>query len=465
MSLRGLDERLTALQETTTQLRELIDRLAKLDFQPGAGLPLDMDDESSVSGELSAEIGQILRNGLEEQELLTEEVQFVRPEGAEKIRLREGVERLGSELASCRTHFRKARLSARDNLAQARKLERRLLIQSYSLPVPSEPASPGSKDVSEEASSPTLRSPQRLHSTKHTHAYHHNQSSLSAEDQQTVGASNNVTSALRRTHDLIAAELFRSEYAHQTLTESSAALRELDESYSSLDSMLASSRDLLGTLLRSQKSDTWYLQTALYMLLATGAWLLFRRILYGPMWWLVWLPLRVLFGVGTRAGSAVMMHHRSAPGESATASVGGGGAGADGGSVSVDGLPGEDLVTVTAQVGSASPSGRDGVADVVTDQIAQVVDAVREADELGNVGEKDADERSDDQPRNPMKRMWEEPQEELKEEEEVVEEMTDGESDDQPRNPKKRIWEEPQEEAKRDNEAEVVQETQQRDEL
>lgn len=99
MSLRDLDERLTALQETTTQLRELIDRLAKLDFQPGAGLPLDMDDESSVSGELSAEIGQILRNGLEEQELLTEEVQFVRPEGAEKMRLREGVERLGSELA------------------------------------------------------------------------------------------------------------------------------------------------------------------------------------------------------------------------------------------------------------------------------------------------------------------------------------------------------------------------------
>ncbi|KAG6225225.1 hypothetical protein E4U48_003339 [Claviceps purpurea] len=463
MSLRGLDERLTALQETTTQLRELIDRLAKLDFQPGAGLPLDMDDESSVSGELSAEIGQILRNGLEEQELLTEEVQFVRPEGAEKMRLREGVERLGTELASCRTHFRKARLSARDNLAQARKLERRLLIQSYSLPVPSEPDSPGSKDTPEEASSPTLRSPQRLH---HTHAYHHNQSSLSAEDQQTVGASNNVTSALRRTHDLIAAELFRSEYAHQTLTESSAALRELDESYSSLDSMLASSRDLLGMLLRSQKSDTWYLQTALYMLLATGAWLLFRRILYGPMWWLVWLPLRVLFGVGTRAGSAVMMHHRSAPGESATASVGGGGAGAgaDGGSVSVDGLPGEDLVT--AQVGSASPSGRDGVAEVVTDQIAQVVDAVREADELGNVGEKDADEESDDQPRNPMKRMWEEPQEELKEEEvEEMEEMADGESDDQPRNPKKRMWEEPQEEAKREDEAEVVQETQQRDEL
>lgn len=46
--------------------------------------------------------------------------------------------------------------------------------------------------------------------------------------------------------------------------------------------MLKKSRDLLGTLLRSQKSDTWYLETAFYILLATLAWLLFRRILYGP---------------------------------------------------------------------------------------------------------------------------------------------------------------------------------------
>ena len=115
-----------------------------------------------------------------------------------------------------------------------------------------------------------------------------------------------MTNALRRTHDIIQAELARSEFAHQTLTESSAALKELNESYSSLDTMLANSRSLLGTLVQSQKSDTWYLQTAVYMLLTTFCWLFFRRILYGPLWWLVWLPLRVLFGVGTTAGGAVM---------------------------------------------------------------------------------------------------------------------------------------------------------------
>lgn len=97
MSFEGLQERLSALQETTTQLRELVDRLANLKFQPGS-VPVGADEESSVSGELSAEIGQILRSGLEEHELLQEEVRYVRPDGHEKTRLQDGVERLGKEL-------------------------------------------------------------------------------------------------------------------------------------------------------------------------------------------------------------------------------------------------------------------------------------------------------------------------------------------------------------------------------
>ena len=147
-------------------------------------------------------------------------------------------------------------------------------------------------------------------------------SSLSEEDQQTVGASNNVTTALRRTHDLIASELSRSEFAHETLVESSAALKQLNESYGSLDTMLASSRDLLGTLVRSQKSDTWYLQTAMYMLMVTGAWLVFRRLLYGPIWWLVLFPLRILFGVGSTATKAILPKG-SAPNQSGKVDVGG----------------------------------------------------------------------------------------------------------------------------------------------
>ncbi|KND95098.1 hypothetical protein TOPH_00136 [Tolypocladium ophioglossoides CBS 100239] len=391
MSLEGLQERLTALQETTTQLRDLIDRLANLEFQPGA-VPLGTEEESSVSGELSAEIGQILRSGLEEQELLREEVRYVRPEGHDKARLQDGVDRLGGELACHRGAFRKARLAAKQSLERAERQERELLVQSFSVPV-SEATSPAL--ANDEAPGPIVYRPVR-----YTQQREHKRSRLSEEDQQTVGASSNVTNALRRTHDLIAAELSRSEFAHQTLTESYAALKQLNESYTSLDSMLARSRDLLGTLLRSQKSDTWYLQTALYMLLVTGAWLVFRRILYGPMWWLVWLPMRILFGVGTRAGSAVMQG-KSGPGETGRVQVGG-----EGANVPVEGLPNDDLPT--AQVGQET--GRrlqDGDADSMVDGVGKIIDAAKEAAGRGAAdGETDAGvERG-----NSKKRMWEETQ-------------------------------------------------------
>lgn len=231
---------------------------------------------------------------------------------------------------------------------------------------------------------------------RHQFTQQHEQSSLTEDDQQIVGASSNVTSALRRTHDLIAAELDRSEYAHQTLTESSAALKQLNESYGDLDTMLASSKDLLGTLLRSQKSDTWYLQTAMYMLMVTGAWLLFRRILYGPLWWLVWLPVRLLFGTGVKVGGAVMQG-RSVLGESGKTEVG-----QDNQQIPVDGLPSEDLPT--AKVGDETT---DGNARSVLEDVDKIVDAVNEADKLGNLpDEKEGDVHG---ARNPKKRMWEEP--------------------------------------------------------
>lgn len=117
-----------------------------------------------------------------------------------------------------------------------------------------------------------------------------------------MGASHDVTQSLRQTHDLMASELSRSEFAHRTLTESTRALADLSESYAGLDSLLATSRDLLGALFRSQKTDTWYLETSFWLLVVTVAWLVFRRWLYGPLWWLVWLPLQLVF----RGGAAVV---------------------------------------------------------------------------------------------------------------------------------------------------------------
>ncbi|KJZ72589.1 hypothetical protein HIM_07948 [Hirsutella minnesotensis 3608] len=377
MSLHVLQQRLTALQETTAQLRELIDRLANLKFQPGS-VPLDTEEENSPSGELSAEIGLVLRTGLEEQELLQEEVKYARPEGHDKARLQEGVERLGTQLSSQRSAFRKARLAAKKSLEKAQKLERELLIQSFSRPV-SECATPSSGNG--ETPAPVLRRPRGQ-----THQQ---------QQQQ-------ATAADARPHC------------------GGAVAKRLNESYTSLDSMLASSRDLLGTLLRSQKSDTWYLQTALYMLAVTGAWLLFRRILYGPMWWLVWLPLRLLFGVGSKAGSAVLRSRGNAPGERAASAH----VGDEGGRIRVDGLPNDDLPIV--KVGHESDAGSDNIhLDAVIEKAREIADAAKEKgaqtegkDSVSDDAKQSADDVAEgtaekeanpkEEAKNTKKRMWEE---------------------------------------------------------
>lgn len=234
-------------------------------------------------------------------------------------------------------------------------------------------------------SSPAPESEQVPLITRHPRHNQYQTSSLSEGDQQTVGASSNVTNALRRTHDLIAAELARSEFAHETLTESSAALKQLNESYTSLDTMLANSKDLLGTLLRSQKSDTWYLQTALYMLMVTGAWLVFRRLLYGPLWWFVWLPFKIFYGTGTTVGSAVW-HGVSGPGESSKVQMGEG----NGQVVDVKGIQNEGLPT--ANVGQDTGVVVEDDPDSLVNQVGKIVDAVKEAEELGSIPEEKQDD-------------------------------------------------------------------------
>lgn len=116
-----------------------------------------------------------------------------------------------------------------------------------------------------------------------------------------VAASSDLTRSLHRARTLVQDELARSMALHETLTDSTAQLRQLGGTYNRMEEMLASSRDLLGVLMKSTKSDTWYLETTFWLLVGTLGWLIFRRWLYGPLWWLVWLPLRIVFRTGSRA--------------------------------------------------------------------------------------------------------------------------------------------------------------------
>jgi len=100
---------------------------------------------------------------------------------------------------------------------------------------------------------------------------------------------------LLQTKALLSSEVQRSHLAHEAFNQSTRELKNLTTQYTDLNSLLTSSKNLLGTLVKTQKSDEWYLQTAFYILCVTVGWLVYRRFLYGPTWWLIWLPLKLFY--------------------------------------------------------------------------------------------------------------------------------------------------------------------------
>ncbi|KXX77895.1 Protein transport protein sec20 [Madurella mycetomatis] len=434
-SLDTLQERLAALQETTGQLKDLIDRLANIKFQPGS-VPLSTSDEDNVATELGVEISQILREEEEDLELLQEEIIDLRSgrpgSDAEhrKTRLKEGAQRLEAELKDCRTAFRRAQISARRSLEAARKLERSLLLASYAASANASPAAstilsnPSSsngdntttsqQDLAPDATDPRDKlfpasARRRLNRNGH-------KDPNSSQNSDLITTSSDVTLALRRTHALIAGEVAKSAFASQTLAESSAALAELQRSYEGLDGLLNRSRDLVSALVTAQKSDTWYLQAALRLLLCTLAWLVFRRFLYGPLWWLVWLPLRTGFrvskGVVSSRGSQLPHHQQQSSAGLGRMEVIG--PGSDGpGRGTVVGV-GEEGAVPTVKVGGEAEGKAEGEAegdpDSMVEKVGKMVEDTlnqreAEADEANRTGGEGDEEESKP---NPMKRMWEE---------------------------------------------------------
>lgn len=274
MSFESLQKCLVTLQETTSQISVLIAHLGAIKFPPETS---KQEAERDVT-ELNDEIAQSLKEQAEDLELLDQEVKDMadgRPGSdtqAAKQRLQERCTRAAQDLKQARTEYSKSQRTAIRTLRLMERAKRELHIQSLLNP-PKQDDSNGSQPISRR------RTPAPEQS----------------QDEKLVGAAGDVTEALRRTHALLSNELSRSQFAHDTLKESSAALGQLSENYTSLDSVLSSTKTLLGTLMRSQKSDTWYLETAFYILVATIGWLIFRRFIYGPAWWFIYLPLKLVW--------------------------------------------------------------------------------------------------------------------------------------------------------------------------
>jgi protein transport protein SEC20 len=251
-----------------------------------------------------------------------------------------------------------------------------------------------------------------------------------SKEEKTVNAAGDVTLALRRTHEMMAGELEKSQFAHDTLKQSTEALAQLSETYSTLDSLLSNSKNLLGTLLRSQKSDTWYLETAFYVLLCTIIWLVFRRLFYGPLWWLVYAPLKLsfhtLFGIfgimGSKSGSSIesSMSISSEPASYSTVSS----------RSERARMNNQDAPVINGESSLPSRNSKETAASTMTEEVEQIIDENQDYQASGR--EEASEESAGDYDAQP----------------ELEEDITQSEQPGSEKNPKKRMWEEPREAAK-----------------
>ncbi|KAI4647773.1 hypothetical protein J4E93_004183 [Alternaria ventricosa] len=414
-----LTTRLSALSEANKGVGQLIQRLAKLDFQPGSQ-PLDNSDEGDVRLELSAEIHETLKGIEEELELLRQEVEDVTSQGgitgrrrdsskdSERSRLAVLLARLTEDLKLSRSQYRKAQLTAKHNADRAKLKERELLFSN----------------LQSGSSTPSSTYRQRKQ-----------QQGLS-EGEVVAQASSDVTSALRRTAQLMKDELSRSRFAQETLEQTNAVLQDLGEQYSDLNTLLANSKNLVSTLLKSTKSDTWYLETTFYILITTIIWLVFRRWLYGPLtWFIIWpvkLTFRILFAVlpfgaaSSAASSSVAVSSSSRTLIVQPSATGG--------------IPRREP---NAQ-GHYIPVGRGGG---VNRQGQDPSPQGSYSQQVGKMAEQNQQQQQEEVPDHPQFRQP------RKDEDEGPVTLGDGtvlQESDKPRNPKKKMWEEDVESAKRD---------------
>ena len=258
------------------------------------------------------------------------------------------------------------------------------------------------------------------------------------ESEIVTQASSDVTAALRRTHQLMQGELSRSRFAQETLEQSTAALADLGEKYSDLNTLLANSKTLVTTLLKSQKSDTWYLETTFYILITTLIWLVFRRWFYGPISWFILWPLKLLFRIvfavvpASAAASSVAAKPSTSlivkpsatgglpprrPGQQQAnyVRVGGGGRGYMGNPP--DPSPPESLSQNIGKMAEQSQNQNQQSTEEVPEH-PQLRQQHHEEDDGPVVrGDGTVLQARDDRPRNPKKKMWEESVESAKFEE------------------------------------------------
>ena len=318
MSTHELIGRIDTLTKALKETQLLIQRLSQL--QPSSSDdPSSTSDDASIDearADLSGDIHANLKQYEDDLEITKQDVEDLFPNpGAgvpkrrstftpqettptEKIatRLNSSCLKFEEDLKLARSRFRKAQLQAKANAERAGQRERAAYISNLQK---ASQLVPGADDENTDGDSPNKPQQQASFSEMTAQLFAGRRGPRkdpnATQEDMVLSATTDVTSALRRTHNLLSTEVSRSRFAHETLETSNAALKELNDRYISFEDLLTKTRGVVATLYRSQKSDTWYLETAVYLLVGTIAWLIFRKLLYGPLYLFLILPLKIFY--------------------------------------------------------------------------------------------------------------------------------------------------------------------------
>ncbi|KAJ8097305.1 Sec20-domain-containing protein [Lipomyces tetrasporus] len=97
-----------------------------------------------------------------------------------------------------------------------------------------------------------------------------------------------ATAALRRTHQLLEAEVARSALSLEVLDESNVSLKKLTTQYTAFDVVLGTSRRVISVLEQADKWDRIYMLGAMGFLLLVLCWILWRRVFRVPTRLVIW---------------------------------------------------------------------------------------------------------------------------------------------------------------------------------
>ncbi|ETI26307.1 hypothetical protein G647_03084 [Cladophialophora carrionii CBS 160.54] len=387
MSL-SLSQRLQALADSYKEVVAQIQELRK--FSPANDTSGNPDERRM---ELATEIHDSLKEQEDTLEILRQEfdddtfaahLRDSSPREAERERNADLLLLLTEDLKNARASFRKAQLQAKRTADAEKRKERERLFADRKQDGQAQPRG------------------------RATHE-------KLTQDELALRAAEDVTIALRRVHNQLEGELSVSQFAQQTLEESQQALQTLTTSYAGTTDLLKASRSFVGQLVRSNKSDTWFLKTSFYLLVATIAWLFYRRILYGPMMLFIIWPLRMMWWVSVKSFGVVGLGGRSdvtalsAPVPTLTVSrpvgnVGGMPTNVGGSQIYFKSM---HLPAKGGRGGGSPPQiPQQEIEDSMVDKIGRMMENQPGGTQIDDIAEEEPWPQ-EDQPRNPKKRMME----------------------------------------------------------